>query len=295
LHSLFALCTDVPEIKDRKKFNQRYKSDIRKARQKDASSYDIRRGKQKLDELREITAPYLLRRLKKDYLQDRVPPNLEFDAWIRISPKQRNLSKQCLEKYHALIQGYVNREKACVLPVIEWLQKIYMHPLLYTNGEDYKEKMRRTDVDQLIKDSPKLNVLVHLLLEWVEAGHKTLVFSHSTRMLDIMEYVLSEKGEEGIHACRLDGQTSQKRRKYLVDDINSGNDSLYNVMLLSIKAGGEGLTLTGASKCVVYDPTWSQAESDQAVARISRPGQTRECESIHLLAAGTIEEKVRPV
>jgi len=64
------------------------------------------------------------------------------------------------------------------------------------------------------------------------------------------------------------------------------------VMLVSIKAGGEGLTLTGANICIVYDPVWSQAESDQAVARICRPGQKQECQSFYLIAAGTIEEKV---
>ena len=76
-----------------------------------------------------------------------------------------------------------------------------------------------------------------------------------------------------------------------MDEFNRIN-SRFNVMLLSIETGGEGLTLTGANKSVLFDPARSQAKTDQAVARTCRPGQTKECECIHLLTAGTIEEKM---
>ena len=63
-------------------------------------------------------------------------------------------------------------------------------------------------------------------------------------------------------------------------------------MLCSIQAAGEGLTLTGANKSIIYDPAWNQARPDQAAARISRPGQTLETECIHFISAGTVEEKM---
>jgi SNF2 family DNA or RNA helicase len=140
--------------------------------------------------------------------------------------------------------------------------------------------------------SPKLQVLLEILKKSAEEDKRTLVFSHFIGMLDIMDFVVPTI--EGINACRIDGKTSPKRLSLLVNEFNKP-ESIYNVMLMSIKTGGEGLTLTGASKCVIYDPVWSQAESDQAVARICRPGQTQECESFCLIAAGTVEEKVRQI
>lgn len=108
--------------------------------------------------------------------------------------------------------------------------------------------------------------------------------------MDILEFVLDNL--EGANACRIDGKTSAKKLEYLVNHFNS-DISVFNVMLMSTQVGSEGLNLTGASKAIVFEPVWTQAASDQAVARISRPGQLFECESLFLIAAGTVEEKVR--
>lgn len=154
------------------------------------------------------------------------------------------------------------------------------------------EKCQQLGKDQVIKDSPKLKFIIDKVTEYCNDGSRVLLFSHFLDNLDILEFGLS--GIEGISSCRLDGGVSgnPKKLKTLIDNFNS-DGSPCNVMVVSIKAGGEGLTLIGASKCIVCDPPWSQAESDQAVARICRPGQQRECESLHLITAGTIEEKVR--
>ena len=125
--------------------------------------------------------------------------------------------------------------------------------------------------------------------KWADQGHRTLIFAHHRGTLDILEFVFANT--EGINACRIDGATSAKKLAFLVKHFNS-DESMFNVLLMSTKVGSEGLTLTGASKCVVFEPVWTQAESDQAVARICRPGQRFECESLFLIAAGTVEEKV---
>ena len=183
----------------------------------------------------------------------------------------------------------------CCLPAIHRLRELVNHPLLFLKNDaeadvkSVKAEMEKMNPAAIIEESPKLKLLVQLLEKWRSEDLKVLVFSHSVQMLDIIQHVLATLA--GVDACRIDGQTSQERRKNLVDEFNRIN-SRFNVMLLSIETGGEGLTLTGANKSALFDPAWSQAKTDQAVARTCRPGQTKECECIHLLTAGTIEEKM---
>lgn len=232
----------------------------------------------------------VLMRKRKDHLGDIVPHNHEWDCWCALSLKQRELYKGYLQSEDSNVQGIAQGNHKCVLPVIGKLRMICGHPLL-NSRENVLQRCQTFGAEKVTEMSPKLKLLVDIVKQSCEQGHRVLVFTHFIDMLDIMEFVLSLT--EGINVCRIDGKTSAKPRRLeaIVNDFNS-DASMFNVMIVSIKAGGEGLTLTGASKCIVYDPVWSQAESDQAVARICRPGQKRECESIYMIAAGTVEEKV---
>jgi len=234
--------------------------------------------------------------LSLQHLKDIVPINREWDCWCALSPKQRSIYNYYLKSEDANVQGILEGNHKCVLPVIGKLRLICGHPLLSSRGNVLErcEQMgadKRTAAAKVVADSPKMELLLDILKASCEKGNRCLVFTHFIDMLDIMSFVLAET--DGINACRIDGKTSAKPKKLekIVNDFNS-EASLFNVMLVSIKAGGEGLTLTGANICIVYDPVWSQAESDQAVARICRPGQKQECQSFYLIAAGTIEEKV---
>jgi superfamily II DNA/RNA helicase len=106
-------------------------------------------------------------------------------------------------------------------------------------------------------------------------------------MLDIIEKAL----EEVVTLARIDGSTAEKHRQSIVDDFNSGT-SVVEAMLLSTKAAGVGLTLTGADRVVIYDPSWTPAEDSQAVDRAYRIGQTRKVFVYRMITAGTVEEKM---
>lgn len=105
-------------------------------------------------------------------------------------------------------------------------------------------------------------------------------------MLNIIERVL-----ESIPFARIDGSTKETERQRRVDDFNSSNGKA-KVMLLSTKAAGVGLTLTGADRAVIYDPSWNPAEDAQAVDRCYRIGQTKEVTVFRFITAGTVEEKM---
>jgi hypothetical protein len=106
-------------------------------------------------------------------------------------------------------------------------------------------------------------------------------------MLDIIQKAL----EEVVTLARIDGSTAEKHRQSIVDDFNSGT-SVVDAMLLSTKAAGVGLTLTGADRVVIYDPSWTPAEDSQAVDRAYRIGQTKKVFVYRMITAGTVEEKM---
>ena len=132
--------------------------------------------------------------------------------------------------------------------------------------------------------SGKMEVLDSLLpvLEAEEA--KVLLFSHSTRLLDILETYAQSKG----HCyCRLDGSTKVDTRQKLVDDFNQ-DPSLF-LFLISTRAGGLGLNITGANTVIIFDPNWNPAHDQQAQDRAYRMGQHRDVRVFRLVSAGCIE------
>jgi SNF2 family DNA or RNA helicase len=135
--------------------------------------------------------------------------------------------------------------------------------------------------------SAKLEAFRELLAEAVDDGHRLLVFSQFTRLLDL---VGAELEAQGIPWCRLDGTMSPAQRQAEVDRFQSGPG--VPVFLLSLKAGGTGLNLTGADTVVHLDPWWNPAAEAQATDRAHRIGQTRTVTSYKLIATGTVEERV---
>ena len=129
-------------------------------------------------------------------------------------------------------------------------------------------------------------MLVDVLLPAIQAGRRALVFSQFTRMLKLIETRLTQ---EGIQCLYLDGDTPPDERVKMCADFNAGKG---HVFLLSLKAGGTGLNLTGADMVIHYDPWWNPAAEEQAVDRAHRIGQTKEVEVIRLLMHDSIEEQV---
>ena len=147
---------------------------------------------------------------------------------------------------------------------------------------------RNPAIGELMNDSVKLQVFVTLVQQLRRQGHRTLVFSQSKLMLDIIQRVLTDLG---ISTSRIDGSVCGRERQEIIDDVNDEN-SRVDVCLLTTKACGFGITLTGADRVIVFDPSWNPAEDRQAVDRAYRIGQKNKVIVYRLIMAGTVEEKM---
>ena len=136
-------------------------------------------------------------------------------------------------------------------------------------------------------DSAKLAVFRELLAEALDDGHRLLVFSQFTRLLGL---VREELAAQEVAHCYLDGSMTPKARQSEVDRFQT--DASVPVFLISLKAGGTGLNLTGADVVIHLDPWWNPAAEAQATDRAHRIGQTRTVTSYKLVVTGTVEEKV---
>ncbi len=164
----------------------------------------------------------------------------------------------------------LNGEKKSPLEAITYLKKLCGHPTLVSkrftgDTNDIQGNLENTSVEELLQQSQKLQALSALIAALTKAGHRVLIFSQSTRMLDIIQRVLRKVAR----MSRIDGSTKERDRQRLVDDFNNPKSN-YCCMLLSTKAGGLGLTLTGADRAIIYDPSWNPAEDSQAVDRCYR-------------------------
>ncbi|NAP01625.1 helicase SNF, partial [Halomonas sp. MG34] len=166
----------------------------------------------------------------------------------------------------------LRKNKIKILAGLTRLRQICCHPALFVTG--YKGK------------SAKLEQLKRLVEESRLAGRRVLVFSQFTQMLSIIGKELSQ---EGIPYFYLDGQTPSEER---VDRCNRFNEGERDMFLISLKAGGTGLNLTGADTVILYDSWWNPAVEQQAADRAHRIGQQNAVQVIKLVARGTIEEKM---
>jgi len=228
--------------------------------------------------------PFYLRRLKADVAKD-LPDKIIVDTRVELTPQQVKLYKQAISgaEYKKLVAELnskgVGRSQPHILAVLTKLRNICNHPLLL------KDDWRPSDAE--IEDSGKLDHLQELMEEIVEAEHRTLLFSQSTRVLDIVEHHFADWG---VRSLRIDGSTAPTKRAALAEEFN-GNDGIH-CFLLSTKAAGTGLNLTGADTVIFYDHDWNPANDNQAMDRAYRIGQTRNVTIYRLISKGTIEEKI---
>ena len=286
LHALFDWATSSQLLGSIKTFLNQYGDPIEDGRQRNASAWAIKKAAEMNVKLQKVIQPYFLQRLKETEFEDTMPKKKELVVFTRLSAKQRRMYEHFTE--HQVFDGGTSSP----LAAISWLKMLCGHPSLVkdSNGR-YKEY---DDVDLLVKDSTKLQVLIALIHRLKRSGHRTLVFSQSTKMLDIMERALPGS----IRHLRIDGTTAEKSRQKFVDHFNDSNSGI-DIMLLSTKAAGVGITLTGknmhmgcpecphnhyreltirpastynvgASRAIIYDPSWTPAVDSQAVDRCYR-------------------------
>ncbi len=222
--------------------------------------------------------PFLLRRLKKHVAKD-LPPKIEHIAPCKLTQDQHKVYRQLLEESKARIEQMVgkdgfNKSRMEILKTLLRLRQTCNHiDLLKLDGPKSKHP------------SAKMDVFFSLLGEAIDSRHRVLVFSQFTSMLAILR---KEMEPRQMKYCYLDGST--KDRQEVVHLFN--RDHTIPVFLMSLKAGGTGLNLTGADMVILFDPWWNPAVENQATDRAHRIGQKRTVYSVKLITKGTIEDKV---
>lgn len=242
------------------------------SRQKFAAKYE-KNTDTNYSELRNKIKPFVLRRMKSDVLSE-LPEKIENTIYADFEPEQLNIYsaflKAAREEARRVSEGGEGTMR--ILSLLTRLRQICCHPKLI--DESYS------------KDSGKLKLLEELVTSALSAGHRVLIFSQFTSMLQIIRTRLDRLG---IKSFYLDGSTPSYERTALADKFNGGEGQVF---LISLKAGGTGLNLTGADTVIHYDPWWNPAVTDQASDRAHRIGQTRAVQVIKLAAANSIEEQI---
>lgn len=221
-------------------------------------------------------APFILRRLKRDVLQE-LPDRIDSTMQTELYTEQKRLYQAYLAKLQAdttsdLKQGGFQAHRIKILAGITRLRQICCHPSLFM--DDYEG------------GSSKLEQLLELVEEACASGKRILIFSQFTSMLQIIAGSLEQAGFEHFY---LDGSTPSKERISLCHRFNEGERSIF---LISLKAGGTGLNLTGADTVILYDLWWNPAVEEQAAGRAHRMGQKQVVQVIRLVTKGTVEEKI---
>lgn len=229
-----------------------------------------------MERLQKMTGPFILRRLKEDVLKD-LPEKLEEIRYVKFEEKQQKLyDAQVLHMKETIAhqdEGEFAKNKFQILAELTRLRQICCSPSLCF--EDYKG------------ESAKVESCMQLIQSAIDGGHRMLLFSQFTSMLNILK---SRLDEEHIEYYEITGETSKEKRQELVKNFNAGE---VPVFLISLKAGGVGLNLTGADVVIHYDPWWNLAVQNQATDRAHRIGQTKKVTVYKLIARNTIEEKIQ--
>ena len=230
------------------------------------------------ERLRSMVHPFILRRMKKQVLKE-LPDKMEETIYVSLDADQKKLYtanvKKLKEELNAVSKTEFKTGKMHFLAQLTMLRELCCDPtLLY---EDYKGS------------SAKLEACLELIRQSIGGGHKLLLFSQFTSMLDI---ICGRLSGEGIAYHRIDGGVSKEKRMQMVDSF--ANDDV-PVFCISLKAGGTGLNLTAADIVIHYDPWWNQAAQDQATDRTHRIGQTRTVNVYELIAQDTIEERIQKI
>lgn len=229
-----------------------------------------------LKRLQKMTGPFILRRLKEDVLKD-LPEKLEEYRYVRLGSSQQKLyDGQVVHMKEQIARQNpedFNKNKLQILAELTRLRQICCDPSLCF--ENYKG------------ETAKLEACLELIRSAMDGGHRILVFSQFTSMLEILQEKLSGLK---IPFFTITGSTSKEKRLELVKSFNEG---IVPVFLISLKAGGVGLNLTGADVVIHYDPWWNLAAQNQATDRAHRIGQTKKVTVYKLIAKQTIEEKIQ--
>lgn len=231
----------------------------------------INTGDKNIEELKILIRPFILRRLKKDVL-DELPDKIEKKYLVEMPSAQKQVYKAYMKDVKAKMK--LNKDdRITIFSYLTKLRQLCLDPSLLIEGYQGGSGKIRTTID-IVKSG-------------IEYDKKILIFSQFTSVLKKIE---EEICKENIEYLYLDGSVKAKDRIKLVNEFNENTN--IKVFLISLKAGGTGLNLTSANLVIHFDPWWNPAIEDQATDRAHRIGQKRVVEVIKLISKDTIEEKI---
>jgi SNF2 family DNA or RNA helicase len=237
-------------------------------------------SKEAAEKLKLLTGPFILRRLKTDktIISD-LPDKLEMKTYCTLTKEQASLYQAVVDDMQEQIEQAegINR-RGLVLATLMKLKQVCNHPTQFAK-----------DNSSIKGRSGKLERLFEMLTETREIGEHTLVFTQFAEMGTILQQYLQEQFGEAVFF--LHGGTSKKLRDQMVERFQTDGNAP-RVFILSLKAGGTGLTLTRANHMIHYDRWWNPAVENQATDRAFRIGQSKNVQVHKYIVAGTLEERI---
>eukprot|EP01083_Nonionella_stella_P141790 437527_1 len=323
LWSVFDFVSDGKLLGRLAHFKVEYVAPIKRSNEKCASESEKAHGQQLAKQLQQKIRPYFLRRTKDVYLvrtprqkdaeASRVPRTTgahasigrpgkapvakiecrkgDFIVWVKMNEIQIRMYRQFLSS--KAVGDVLLQIKKSPLMAITMLKNICDSPRLLDRGMvncgelDFEGVHSDNLPATMLRVSAKLELAEKLAVHLTNAGHKTLIFSLSKKILNMLEQVLVP---HSIRFVRLDGDVKFKDRPKIIEQFNT--DASVQVMLLTTLVGGLGLNLVGADRVIIFDPSWNPSIDSQAVDRAYRLGQTKDVVVFRLMTCGTIEEKI---
>ncbi|XP_077354978.1 chromodomain-helicase-DNA-binding protein 3 isoform X2 [Festucalex cinctus] len=245
-----------------------------------------------IKKLHDLLGPHMLRRLKADVFKN-MPAKTELIVRVELSPMQKKYYKLILTKNFEALNSKGGGNQVSLLNIMMDLKKCCNHPYLFpvASMEAQKTPNGAYEGSALTKASGKLTLLQKMLRKLKEQGHRVLVFSQMTKMLDLLEDFLDY---EGYKYERIDGGITGALRQEAIDRFNAPGACQF-CFLLSTRAGGLGINLATADTVVIFDSDWNPHNDIQAFSRAHRIGQANKVMIYRFVTRASVEERITQV
>ncbi|XP_068188512.1 chromodomain-helicase-DNA-binding protein 4a isoform X2 [Antennarius striatus] len=245
-----------------------------------------------IKKLHDMLGPHMLRRLKADVFKH-MPSKTELIVRVELSPMQKKYYKFILTKNFEALNTKGGGNQVSLLNVVMDLKKCCNHPYLFPAAAIEAPKMPNGMYDggALVKAAGKLLLLQKMMRKLKEGGHRVLIFSQMTKMLDLLEDFLEN---EGYKYERIDGGITGGMRQEAIDRFNAPGAQQF-AFLLSTRAGGLGINLATADTVVIYDSDWNPHNDIQAFSRAHRIGQNKKVMIYRFVTKASVEERITQV
>ncbi|XP_054620558.1 chromodomain-helicase-DNA-binding protein 4a isoform X2 [Dunckerocampus dactyliophorus] len=245
-----------------------------------------------IKKLHDMLGPHMLRRLKADVFKH-MPSKTELIVRVELSPLQKKYYKFILTRNFEALNTKGGGNQVSLLNVVMDLKKCCNHPFLFPGAAMEAPKLPNGmyDGNSLIKAAGKLMLLQKMMRKLKEGGHRVLIFSQMTKMLDLLEDFLEN---EGYKYERIDGSITGGMRQEAIDRFNAPGAQQF-AFLLSTRAGGLGINLATADTVIIYDSDWNPHNDIQAFSRAHRIGQNKKVMIYRFVTKASVEERITQV